>query len=190
MQTLNRTEAAIRQLKAEEAYLHLRLNQVCRALAELQGPRVEVGLQRRPCRAELLRQYLLDHPDGVRLKDVPSVLAAMGHVSFAANPTTNWLYQLKLEKAYFAIDKGIVTLCPDFSSSVPSPSVNRPSVNRPSVNRPSVNRPSAPADKKTPKEQLRVNDKPEADDANADSASHRALQADKENAAATTGGNP
>jgi hypothetical protein len=175
VQTLNRTEAVIRQLKAEEANLHLRLNQVCRALAELQGPRVEVGLQRRPCRAELLRQYLLDHPDGVRLKDVPSVLAAMGHVSFAANPTTNWLYQLKLEKAYFAIDKGIVKLCPNFRTSVPSPSVNRS---------------SAPADKKTPNEQLPVNDKPEADDANADSASHRALQADKENAAATTGGNP
>jgi len=174
VQTLNRTEAVIRQLKAEEAYLHLRLNQVCRALAELQGPRVEVGLQRRPCRAELLRQYLLDHPDGVRLKDVPSVLAAMGHVSFAANPTTNWLYQLKLEKAYFAIDKGIVKLCPNFRTSVPSPSVNRS---------------SAPADK-TPNEQLGANDKPEADDANADSASHRALQADKENAAATAGGNP
>ena len=99
----------------------------------------------------------------------------MGHVSFAANPTTNWLYQLKLEKAYFAIDKGIVKLCPNFRTSVPSPSVNRS---------------SAPADKKTPNEQLPVNDKPEADDANADSASHRALQADKENAAATTGGNP
>jgi hypothetical protein len=62
---------------------------------------------------------LLERPEGVRLKDVPAVLKAMGHVSFAAHPTTNWVYQLKPDKAYFVIKDGVVTLSPGFAETAP-----------------------------------------------------------------------
>ncbi len=110
MQKSQREKAALRQLKTEETELQLRLTQIRKALAVLEGTRSEPTPTRPECRADLLRKYLVEHPEGVRLKDVPAVLHAIGHVSFAGHPTTNWLYQLKPEKAYFVIKDGVVTL--------------------------------------------------------------------------------
>jgi hypothetical protein len=58
MQIRDRNETAIRQLKAEDADLQMRLNQVRRAIANLQGFQAEPGSQRPRCRADLLRGYL------------------------------------------------------------------------------------------------------------------------------------
>lgn len=120
----HREKAALRQLKTEETELHLRLTQIRKVLAVLEGSQSEPGPKRPQCRADLLREYLLEHPEGVRLKDVPAVLKATGHVSFAAHPTTNWVYQLKPDKAYFVIKGGIVTLDPGFADMVPSGPAN------------------------------------------------------------------
>ena len=108
MQKSQREKAALRQLKTEETELQLRLTQIRKALAVLEGTRSEPTPTRPECRADLLQKYLVEHPEGVRLKDVPAVLHAIGHMSFAAHPTTNWLYQLKPEKAY-SIDSILVT---------------------------------------------------------------------------------
>ncbi len=120
----HREKAALRQLKTEETELHLRLTQIRKVLAVLEGSQSEPGPKRPQCRADLLREYLLEHPEGVRLKDVPAVLKATGHVSFAAHPTTNWVYQLKPDKAYFVIKGGIVTLDPGFADMAPSGPAN------------------------------------------------------------------
>jgi len=64
----------------------------------------------------LLRDYLLDRPEGVRAKDVPAILKSMGHTSLAAHDTINWLSpsQLPPGKRYFTRKKGIITLHPEF----------------------------------------------------------------------------
>jgi hypothetical protein len=120
MQKSEREKVALRQLRAEETELQLRLAQVRKAISALDDSHSELRQDRPKCRADLLRDYLLDHPSGVRLKDVPAVLKAMGHTSFAAHQTTNWVYQLKSEKAYFVIAGGIITLHPKFNGTIPS----------------------------------------------------------------------
>ena len=122
MQKSEREKVALRQLRTEETELQLRLTHVRKAISVLDDSQSEPGPNRPQCRADLLRDYLLDHPSGVRLKDVPAILTAMGHVSFAAHPTTNWVYQLKPEKAYFVINSGIITLHPEFSGTDPGAS--------------------------------------------------------------------
>ncbi|MGD0262619.1 MAG: hypothetical protein ABSD29_22875 [Verrucomicrobiota bacterium] len=56
----------------------------------------------------------------MRVKDVPAVLKAMGHSSFAAHETINWLSpsQLPPEKRYFIRKKGIITLRPELNPAV------------------------------------------------------------------------
>ena len=122
MQRSNRENGVLRQLKTEETELQLRLTQVRKAISVLDNSQPESKPKPPRCRAYLLRDYLLDHPGGVRLKDVPAVLEAMGHVSFAAHATTNWLYQLKPEKAHFVITSGVVTLRPQLNGGIPSAS--------------------------------------------------------------------
>jgi hypothetical protein len=136
MQKSEREKVALRQLRAEETELQLRLAQVRKAISALDDSHSELRQDRPKCRADLLRDYLLDHPSGVRLKDVPAILKAMGHVSFAAHATTNWVYQLKPEKAYFVIDGGIITLHPKFNGTIksaPDVPLNGPSVDKTTV---------------------------------------------------------
>lgn len=77
MQRSNRENGALRQLKTEEAELQLRLAQVRKAIAALNGTHSEPRQSRPKCRAELLREHLLDRPEGVRARDVPTILKAM-----------------------------------------------------------------------------------------------------------------
>ena len=116
----NRKGLARRELKAEEAELLTRLSQVRKALSVLGESEADAALQRPQCRADLLREYLLDKPAGVRVKDVPAVLKAMGHTSFAAHETSNWLSpsQFPPGKNYFMRKNGIITLRPEFNHAL------------------------------------------------------------------------
>jgi len=116
MQRSNRENGALRQLKTEETELQLRLAQVQKAIAALNGTHSEPRQSRQKCRADLLREYLLDRPQGVRAKNVPAILKAMGHASLAAHETTNWLSpsQLPRTKTYFSRKNGIITLRSEF----------------------------------------------------------------------------
>jgi hypothetical protein len=110
----------IRQLRAAEAESLARLSQVRKALSVLGEPEAEAVLKRPQCRADLLREYLLDKPAGVRVKDVPAILTAMGHTSFAAQESMNWLSpsQLPPGKNYFIRKNGILTLRPEFNHAL------------------------------------------------------------------------
>jgi hypothetical protein len=116
MQRSNRENGALRQLKTEETELQLRLTQVRKAIAALDGTHSEPRQSLSKCRADLLREYLLDRPEGVRAKDVPAILKAMGHASVAAHESTNWLSpsQLPPDKRYFSRKNGIITLDSEF----------------------------------------------------------------------------
>ncbi len=61
-------------------------------------------------RADLLKEYLLKHPEGVPVKTLPALLRTLGHVSRAAHATTNWIYQCGEN---FTVNNGIVTLVPE-----------------------------------------------------------------------------
>jgi hypothetical protein len=100
---------SIVQLRKEEAELLRQLMEVRRALSVVEGE-AEKSIQIRvPSRAELLKQYLSQHSEGARIKDVPALLKSLGHVSSAALQTTNWVYQ---SKDLFVVKKGVVTLQP------------------------------------------------------------------------------
>jgi len=116
----DRKGIVIRQLRAAEAESLARLSQVRKALSVLGEPEAEAALKRPQCRADLLREYLLDKPAGVRVKDVPAILKAMGHTSFAAQETMNWLSpsQLPPGKNYFIRKDGILTLRPEFNHAL------------------------------------------------------------------------
>lgn len=62
------------------------------------------------CRAQLLRDYLVNHSEGIQIQKVPEVLSALGHQSKSATPAINWLYQLPAKHAFFVISAGIVKL--------------------------------------------------------------------------------
>src|ERR1035437_9698221 len=126
---------ALHQLRAEEAELLARLNQVRKALSVLGEPEAEAASKRPQCRADLLREYLLDKPAGVRVRDVPAVLKAMGHISFAAHETINWLSpsQLPPGKSYFARKKGIIILRPEFNPALHEGSKSRTQVDPSSI---------------------------------------------------------
>jgi hypothetical protein len=99
----------VQQLHREEADLVRQLTEVRKALQILEG---ESQTPARLCpasRADLLRKYLLKHPEGVPVKTVPALLKTLGHVSKAAHDTTNWIYQCGKN---FVVHKGIVTLGP------------------------------------------------------------------------------
>jgi len=116
----DRKGIALHHLRTEETELLARLNQVQKALSVLGESEANPAPKRPQCRADLLRKYLLDRPAGVRVKDVPAVLKAMGHSSFAAHETINWLSpsQLPPEKRYFIRKKGIITLRPELNPAV------------------------------------------------------------------------
>jgi len=116
----DRKGIALHQLRAEETELLARLNQVRKAICVLGESEANPGPKRPQCRADLLRKYLLDRPAGARVKDVPAILKAMGHGSFAAHETINWLSpsQLPPGKRYFIRKKGIITLRPEFNPAV------------------------------------------------------------------------
>jgi hypothetical protein len=122
----DRQGLALRELKATEAELLARLSQIRKALSVLGEPEADAALKRPQCRADLLREYLLDKPGGVRVKDVPAILRAMGHTSFAAQETLNWLSpsQLPPGKNYFIRKKGIITLRPEFNPALDAGSEN------------------------------------------------------------------
>lgn len=103
-------DIALLELRKEKDHLLLRLGEVNQAIAVLEKTSVLFPPVRPLHRADLLREYLTRHPEGVPVKGVPAVLAAMGHVSRAAHPATNWLYQLPPEKDFFLIHDGLVTL--------------------------------------------------------------------------------
>ena len=97
----------VEQLRREEAELLRQLLQVRKALSVVEGDSQTSDPLRPPSRAELLKRYLVEHPEGVRVSSVPALLKLLGHVSIAAHETTNWVYQ---SKDYFSTAKGIVTL--------------------------------------------------------------------------------
>ncbi len=119
----NHRDIALLELKKEKDQLLLRLGEVDQAIAVLQGTGAPLPPARPSHRADVLLDYLKRHL-AVPVKNVPAVLAAMGHESRAAHATTNWLYQLPLGKQYFIIKDGLVTLRPSnngSSAANPSP---------------------------------------------------------------------
>jgi hypothetical protein len=112
----DRKGIVLHQLRAEETDLLARLNQVRKALSVLGETETRISPKRPQCRADLLREYLLERPEGVRAKDVPAILKAMGHSSLAAHESINWLSpsQLPPGKRYFTRRHGIITLRPEF----------------------------------------------------------------------------
>ena len=116
---INPASKAVQLLREQEEDLCRRLLQIRKALAVLdQGSSNNRSAQPR-CRAELLRDYLLAHPAGVRLKDVPVTLKDAGFVSAAGVQAPNWIYQQKPERDYFCIVDGLVTIRPDYATAFP-----------------------------------------------------------------------
>jgi hypothetical protein len=118
---VNPQQNAIKLLRQQEEELCRRLEQVRKAISVLGETNAVQRIQKPRFRADLLRDYLLQHPDGARVKEVPHILREMGFVSVASTDSVNWLYQLRPEKQYFQIIEGVVTLRPDYCLLFASP---------------------------------------------------------------------
>jgi len=108
----SREQIAIAALEAQEADLMAQLDRIRTSLRALRPPEAQEPI-RPKTRADYLLEYLLMHPEGIRLKDVPRALEVQGFISRAAHETTNWLYQLPPDKRYFEIQVGLVQLRSD-----------------------------------------------------------------------------
>lgn len=102
----------LQQLYKEETDLVRQLTEIRRAIEILEEDSQSPERLCPATRTELLKEYLLRHPEGVPVKTLPALLKTLGHVSRAANPATNWIYQTADS---FIVENGIVTLVPEES---------------------------------------------------------------------------
>ncbi len=109
-------DIALRALKRTEASLVSELFKVRTAIAVLEPSLAEPAGGRPRSKLELLREILLSHREGVRVKDIPALLAAMGHVNWSSHETTNWLCpsQLSPRDRFFVREQGWIKPTAEF----------------------------------------------------------------------------
>ena len=100
----------MQQLHKEEADLVRQMTEIRKAIEILEGDSQTPARLCPASRADLLKEYLLKHPEGVPVKTLPALLKTLGHVSRAAHATTNWIYQCG---GTFVVNNGTVTLVPE-----------------------------------------------------------------------------
>jgi hypothetical protein len=103
----------LKQLRCEEAELLHQLCEVRKALEILSDEPPAPKSPFPPTRRELLEEYLLNHPEGTPVKDLPLLLRTLGFVSRATNDTSNWIYQCGGD---FVVEHGILKLSPKVST--------------------------------------------------------------------------
>lgn len=117
MNAYRQNESPSLQLEVRLAELIREKVRIERALALLKDTPEQVVPVVKKSRAELLHQYLLHQMDGVRITEVPKLLAELGHQSRSPNPQTNWLYQDRCARRWFEVKGGLVTLRPQLRAS-------------------------------------------------------------------------